>query len=234
MLAVPFENLDVQLGVAIDTGVEAAWQKIVVEGRGGWCFEQNGVFGAVLADLGFDVTRIAAGVMQHERGDSAFGNHLALRVDIDGQRWLADVGFGGSLLCALPMRPGEYDSVPYRVRLEPLGDDGLRFVEQAPGNKPFSYDFFDRLADETLLDVQCDRLQSAPDSGFVRRLVVQRRGEDRHSVLRGPVFREVSPSGAREQTIDSLAEFSDVLNGLLERRVAEIHRLWALADQQRD
>ena len=54
--AVPFENIDIQLGRSLTISVEDAFEKIVERGRGGWCYEQNGLFGWALSEIGFDVT----------------------------------------------------------------------------------------------------------------------------------------------------------------------------------
>ena len=78
--SVPFENLDVQLGRALTIEPEAAYEKIVNRRRGGWCYEQNGLFGWALTKVGFDVTRVAAAVMRHERGEISDANHLTLLV----------------------------------------------------------------------------------------------------------------------------------------------------------
>lgn len=56
VLAVPFENLDVQLGHATSIRIEDAYEKIVGNARGSWCYEQNGLFGWALARMGFGVT----------------------------------------------------------------------------------------------------------------------------------------------------------------------------------
>ena len=83
---VPFENLDVQLGNELSTRIEDAYAKIVEGRRGGWCYEQNGLFGRVLEELGFDVVRIAATVMRGAGPCDAPDNHLCLLVsspDID-------------------------------------------------------------------------------------------------------------------------------------------------------
>ena len=53
VLSVPFENLDVQLGIPVTMDAEAAFDKIVERGRGGWCYEQNGLFGWALSEIGF-------------------------------------------------------------------------------------------------------------------------------------------------------------------------------------
>ena len=65
--AIPFENLDVQLGRPLTTDPAAAFAKLVEARRGGWCYEHNGVLGAALSAIGFDVTRLSAGVMRQRR-----------------------------------------------------------------------------------------------------------------------------------------------------------------------
>jgi N-hydroxyarylamine O-acetyltransferase len=56
-LNVPFENLDVQLGRTLTTDADTAFDKIVLDRRGGWCYEQNGLFGWALGEIGFEVPR---------------------------------------------------------------------------------------------------------------------------------------------------------------------------------
>src|SRR5258708_22032942 len=91
VLAVPFENLDIHLGRLSVLQEEAFCRKIVEERRGGFCYEQNGLFAAVLRDLGFPVTLLSARVGE---GSPEF-DHLTLLVPLE-ERWLADVGFGES------------------------------------------------------------------------------------------------------------------------------------------
>jgi N-hydroxyarylamine O-acetyltransferase len=93
MLTVPFENLDIGRGTAIVLDEDALVRKVVERRRGGFCYELNGTFAALLRSLGFPVTLLSARV---PRPDGSFGpefDHLALRVDLD-EPWLADVGFG--------------------------------------------------------------------------------------------------------------------------------------------
>lgn len=103
---VPFENLDVQLGNTLTTRDEDAYDKIVNAGRGGCCYEQNGLFGWALSQIGFDVQRIAASVMRASRGAVSRASHPALLVSLPhaDARWLVDVGFDGILLLAKCLR----------------------------------------------------------------------------------------------------------------------------------
>ena len=95
--AVPFENLDiVRLNRRIVLDPAALYGKIVGERRGGYCFEVNGLLAAILADLGFGMTRVMVQFMEEGELTTAF-DHLALLVTVpseDGRR-LADVGSGG-------------------------------------------------------------------------------------------------------------------------------------------
>ncbi|HEY0464349.1 MAG TPA: arylamine N-acetyltransferase [Polyangiaceae bacterium] len=102
--SIPFENLDVLLGRAISLEPEALFQKLVVERRGGYCFEQNGLFLHVLRELGFLVAPISARVrLQRPRDFTPPRTHVFLRVELAGESWLTDVGVGGLSLTS-PLR----------------------------------------------------------------------------------------------------------------------------------
>ncbi|TMC10160.1 MAG: arylamine N-acetyltransferase [Chloroflexi bacterium] len=107
VLAIPFENLDIVLGRGIDVSLPAVQAKLVARRRGGYCYEHNTLFGAVLDRAGFEVTRLAARV----RLGASFvraRTHMLLVVQAEGRPWLADVGFGGDgLLEPVPLEHGQ-------------------------------------------------------------------------------------------------------------------------------
>lgn len=116
--SIPFENLDVLLGIPISLEPEALFQKLVLAGRGGYCFEQNGLFLLVLQELGFQVRPISARVrLQRPRGFIPPRTHVFLRVELDGESWLTDVGVGGLSLTS-PLRLGTFDeqATPHEPR----------------------------------------------------------------------------------------------------------------------
>ncbi|MFI6308034.1 arylamine N-acetyltransferase [Amycolatopsis thailandensis] len=93
LAVVPFENLSIYLGEPIVLDTEALFDKIVRRRRGGFCYELNGLFAALLRELGFDADLKAAKVF---RADGTLGppfDHAVARVELD-EPWLADVGFG--------------------------------------------------------------------------------------------------------------------------------------------
>ncbi|MCP5025314.1 MAG: arylamine N-acetyltransferase [Actinomycetia bacterium] len=104
--AAPFENLDVVAGESM--AVEEGWSipKVVGRRRGGWCFELNGAFAALLEATGFDVDRLPALVFMGGDNPSPMDDHLCLRVHLD-RPWLVDVGFGDSFTQPLALDRGE-------------------------------------------------------------------------------------------------------------------------------
>jgi len=115
--AIPFENLDVLLGVPIDLAPAAIERKLVHGRRGGYCFEQNTLLLHVLGQLGFTVRPLSARVRyQRPRDHTPARTHLLVRVELD-EAWLADVGVGSmSLSAALRLaEPGEQDT-PHEPR----------------------------------------------------------------------------------------------------------------------
>ena len=104
MLAVPFENLDIHLGIPIVLSVPAFYEKIVTRRRGGFCYELNGLFAWLLAELGFQVALLSARVVSSGRLSPEF-DHLLVLVEREG-RWIADVGFGDSFLEPLRVELG--------------------------------------------------------------------------------------------------------------------------------
>lgn len=97
---IPFENLDVYAGRTVRTDDEWTVTKVTERARGGWCFELNGAFAALLARLGYDVERRAATVLYGSV--SPIPTHLTLRVELD-RPYLVDVGFGDSFIRPLPL-----------------------------------------------------------------------------------------------------------------------------------
>ena len=129
--AIPFENLDVLLGREIVVEPRQIFTKLVTAGRGGYCYEQNGLFEQALADIGFDVRGLNARVLVSQPSEMPGRTHRLNLIELNGARWIADVGFGGATLSA-PLRLDErgIQSTPHgRYRLGRAGADFVLFVE---------------------------------------------------------------------------------------------------------
>jgi N-hydroxyarylamine O-acetyltransferase len=230
--AIPFENLDVQLGRPGGVALEAVYEKIVGGRRGGWCYEMNGLMGWALREIGFDVTRMAGGVMRSAMGDRQMGNHLCLLVKLD-RPYLVDVGFGGSLAAPIPLEVGERPDTPFRVRLSQPEQDVWRYEEQAHGD-PFSFDFRAAVADEALFEDKRRFLESHSASPFVQNLVVQRRDRNQHLTLRGRVLTLTRGQGADKVVLASAEDLVSALKTRFGLDVPEAASLWPAICQRHE
>lgn len=221
----PFDALDAFTGTPPGIDTARHFAKLVHGGRGGWCYEHNGVLGAMLALAGFPVTRIAGEVMRARSETSRPAGHLALLVECDGL-WLVDVGFGGSLTRPLPLVEGEWTDGPYRVSLERLADGHWRFKERLGDGDPFFYDFMPVAADELALARMSGWQGSSPESNFVRNLVVQRRDGPRHLALRGKVLTESRVGGSVKRELASAADLVTTLRDDFGIDLPEIAEFW--------
>lgn len=222
--AIPYENLDVQLGRPVSRAVPAIYEKIVERRRGGWCYEMNGLLSWALEEIGFKVTRLAGGVHRQTLGDKVVGNHLVILVDLDGT-WLADVGFGDGLIEPVPLREGSFRVGPLDCRLEIVDGGWWRYNNDPTGSAP-SFDFHLNVDDEALLENNCRFLQSDPASPFVQNAVVQRWRDGEHFSLRGRVLSHVSGSGKRTQVIDDSGAYIETLRELFALDFPDAESLW--------
>ena len=170
---IPFENLDILLRRPIRLDLASLQEKLVRGGRGGYCFEQNLLFAAVLEHLGFSVTRLAARVHYRNRPKLP-RTHILLRVETDGAPWLADVGFGlEGLLLPLPFVAGRETrqfAWTYRV-IESEGEWTLQSLRNHAWTELYSFTLDPCLA----VDFEPANFYTSthPDSRFVHTLTAQ-------------------------------------------------------------
>lgn len=222
---IPYEDLDVQLGAPVSRAPEAAFDKIVTRKRGGWCYEMNGLLGWALEQIGFDVTRLAGGVVREFMGEQAVGNHLVLVVDLDGEPWVADAGFGDGLIEPVPLKEGAFANGAFECSLERIEDGWWRYRNDPLGSAP-SFDFHLDMRDEALLEDRCQWLQTHPDSPFVQTAVVQRWRDGEHLSLRGRVFQRIGAEGKRFDILENEAAFLRVLKDDFNLDLPAAAELW--------
>ncbi len=223
--AIPYESLDVLLGAPPGLDPAAAYDKIVRRGRGGWCYEMNGLLAAMLRAIGFQVTEMAGAVLRVERGAITLGNHLLLRVDLD-RPYLADTGFGDGMIEPVPMTPGAYHRGGFDFRVEPLGDEGwMRFHNHAHGGAAY-YDFQNRPADPNQLLATSRWLSHSPDSIFTQTALAFRHGEGEVVSLVGRTLNHIRPGGRSGRLIATEREFVEILRREFGLDLPEAARLW--------
>ena len=161
LTTVPFENLHIFHKLGVRTDVEWSYNKIVEQGRGGWCFENNGAFAELLIALGFDVARLGAAVLLG--GPNATIDHLCLEVTLD-EPYLVDVGFGDSFI--RPLRLNGRD--PQDGGLRPtfqfmMSSQGLTLTEDVKGVPEAQYRFHRVNREQGEFDAASEYLQGNPE-----------------------------------------------------------------------
>ncbi len=212
VLAVPFENLNIHLGRPILLDEEYLFEKIVTQRRGGFCLELNGLFAALLRELGFEVTLLASNVSNGKpRVLGPKFDHLALLVHLE-EPWLADVSFGYSFAEPLQVnKPGEQmqrTGVYHRVRQD---GDGMMLEWNRDGNWVRAYHF--NLQPRLLSDFYepCYHLQTSPESIFTQKRICYRATLEGQISLRD-MHLSITTNGQRyEQELTSQDEYAAVL-----------------------
>ncbi|HTI12204.1 MAG TPA: arylamine N-acetyltransferase [Puia sp.] len=132
VFAIPFETLDIYHHVPIILQIESLYKKVILENRGGYCYELNVLFHHLLSVCGFKVSMIA-GRLLHGRGYGRPFEHMALVVELEERKWLVDVGYGDFSLKPLAITPGEVQSdgrTTYQI-LEKVVVDGEEYLAVA-------------------------------------------------------------------------------------------------------
>ncbi|SFP98530.1 arylamine N-acetyltransferase family protein [Hymenobacter arizonensis] len=164
---IPFENLDIHLNRPIGLEPASLVQKLVHEQRGGYCYEANGLFRLVLQELGFAVTclvgrNLLAGPPLRPRA------HQVLLVEVEGQPWLADLGFGANgLIEPIPLEAGpEHQQFFDRYRLQAAPQHNYHLQLQMQGQWQSLYTFTLDEAQPSDFQMMNFYYSQAPDSPF--------------------------------------------------------------------
>jgi len=199
--AVPFENLSIHSGEPVVLDDRALFEKIVSRRRGGFCYELNGLFAALLRALGFDVAMLSAQVANAKGSFGPDFDHMTLMVT-RADRWLVDVGFGDSFL--EPLRLDEestqgHGNHTYRIERE---GEFLVLMKQTNENewksqyrftlKPYQYSDFAEM---------CRYHQTSSQSHFTRARICSRATTDGRITLSGLRLITSTDDGLRQERI---------------------------------
>lgn len=172
--AVPFENLSIHAGEPIILDDAALFDKIVRRSRGGFCYELNGLFAALLRTLGFNVTMLSAAVALNEAEFGPPFDHMVLMVMLE-ERWLVDVGFGDSFLEPLRLDNREEQvQGEHAYRIDAEGD--YLFLRQRESDNAWTTQFRFTLKPYQYADyaAMCHYHQTSPESHFTQRRICSR------------------------------------------------------------
>ena len=225
---IAFENLNPLLGLPVPLDIESLQHKLVQQGRGGYCFENNLLFMAVLEALGFTVRGITARVYWNAPEDAQLPrSHMLLLVELDGQRYLSDVGFGGMTPTA-PLRLD--DTAAQATPLEPFrvvpAQDHYR-LEVCLGEQWRLLYRFD-LMTQWPIDFEMANwyVSCHPNSKFVNNLIAVRTEDDRRHTLLNTLYTVRYPDGSSDkQDIPSAVALASLLAETFQIDLTDLQQL---------
>lgn len=174
LLNIPFENLDIHYGSKIILDYVKIFQKVVMNHRGGFCYELNGLFYHLLYHLGFDCYVIAAQVYSEQTQE--FGkpfDHLVIIVTIDSQQFLVDVGFGDGPISPLKITKNVQMDYTRYWRIDTDPDENL-ILKVSNDTSYFQTKYLFTTEEKQLIQFMemCEYHQSSPGSPFTQKKLI--------------------------------------------------------------
>lgn len=217
LLTVPFENLDIHRGMPIRLDEQSLWDKIMIRRRGGFCYELNGMFAWLLKQIGFEVRYLNGRVYNKSSGNRGREfDHLTLlvRIPVEEQYWLADVGFGDSFFEPLRFETSSEQVQGLRAfRLEAAADGYDLWRRGFEGNWDRQY-FFDLQPRNFPSDYEeaCLYHQTSPKSSFTRERLISLATPDGRISLDGHNMTITSHGKRTKQELRNKTEFQELLS----------------------
>ena len=211
---IAFENLNSFLKQPVPLDLASLQQKLIHQGRGGYCFEQNLLLRSVLISLGFQLTNLAARVLWNlPEGKISPRSHMLLAVDIDAQQYIVDVGFGGlTLTTPLSLTPGIEQSTshePFRL----IAADRTYIMQAYIGQEWKSLYRFD-LHEQQIPDYEVSNwyVSTHPNSLFVTSLIAAKPARNcRYSLRNNQLTVHYLDGRVEQRILAKVAELRAVL-----------------------
>ncbi|MGC3947932.1 MAG: arylamine N-acetyltransferase [Chryseolinea sp.] len=220
---VPFENLDVYYKRIFDIDLENIYRKVVIDQRGGFCYELNLLFNWLLQELGFSSRIIAARIINEQGVPGPAFDHMSIYVKAE-REYLLDVGYGDLFVTPLEIKSGIQSDGRNHFKIEEQGDDTYLLSMSSDGivyNGRYTFSL--SVVQPGDFELPCIDKQTSPDSHFVKNVIctiptdegrltifndkfVERRGEQRM----------ISPIDGDDNLRELLkTRFSIVIRGML-------------------
>ena len=209
--SVPFENLSIHLNEPIILKHESLFNKIVLNKRGGFCYELNGLFAALLRQLGFNVSMLSAGVAKTDGGFGPDFDHMILMVLLE-DRWLIDVGFGDSF--QQPLLIDEREVQVQGDRLYRIENDGSYLIlKEKKKDDEWKAQYRFSLQSRGLSDYSemCLYHQTSPGSDFTQKRICTIAKHKGRITLSNMRFIETRDDERRERILKNESEYARIL-----------------------
>jgi len=212
LLRIPFENLDIHLKIPIILDEDNFYKKIIENGRGGFCYELNGLFYNFLNELGFKNKIISARVSNGKGHFGAEYDHLAILTEIESEEYLVDVGFGD--FSAEPLKfvlDVEQNDENGTFLIRKLDEEYFEVVKKDGDDWKSEYIFKNLERDLAEFAGMCEFHQTSPESHFTRGKICSLITNSGRKTLTDKKFIETKKGEKGEKNVESDEVFQEIL-----------------------
>ncbi len=221
LLHIPFENLDIHYNTEIRLDINRIFTKVITNGRGGFCYELNGLFYQLLLTLGFEAKLITCRVYKEATGYGKEHAHMAVLVKLGEDEYLSDVGFGAFAMGPLALSLGliqhdlkgnfqidQYDETHLQVSKWVAPLDGISNEDTIASPE---YIFRKDKMNYTDFEEMCHYTQTSPDSHFTQKIIITRPTLTGRISLTGDTLKITEGSAVKSKKVKNKTDFDDLL-----------------------
>ncbi len=213
VMAIPFESMDVHFKTAIKLDLVSLFDKVIVENRGGFCYELNHLFYTLLTNVGFNCTMISSRVWNKESYGPEF-DHMSLHVKLEEQEYLLDVGFGDLFIEPLKIECDIMQEDYFKnYKIEQLEDKKFVLLESLKEKEDYQKKYLFNLEPRSIEDYaeQCEYKQTSPDSHFVKNTICTLPTKQGRKTILNNIFKIKSFDKVTEKEISNDQELIKIL-----------------------
>ena len=210
---IAFENFNVHLKLPIPLDEESLFQKLIVEKRGGYCYELNTLFSFLLQEIGFNVTHLIGRPLYGYNNAIRPRTHMVLKVETEGKEYLCDLGFGGRGLIEPIELIFNQESIQFDDTFRLISHTDGYELQSLIGNDWVSLYSFD-LHKQQLIDYELANFYNmhSPDSRFTQQLICAKPTPKGRILLLDKKFKYYEDGKSKIVTIQTAKEYDEILH----------------------
>jgi N-hydroxyarylamine O-acetyltransferase len=210
MRNIPFENIDIHLGHKINLSLPLLFDKIVLKNRGGFCYELNYLFSALLNVCGFKLNLLSAQVFDGDVPGREF-DHLLLLVECEGALWISDVGFGDSFISPIKLDNEPVEQLGSMYKVTSQGEKQVLLRKKL--NEEWLPQYIFSLTPQKIeaFEEMCEFQQTSSESSFTKKSVCSIATKYGRLTISNGKFIETSNAIRSEKLITSSKDYRKIL-----------------------
>lgn len=211
--SIPFENLNPLLDLPVLLDIDTLYNKMLIEKRGGYCYEQNVLFLAVLKALGYKARGLMGRVNEKQKGFLR-RTHMLVLIEIDERFYISDVGFGSDAACVPLLLEADIEQKTPAGNYRFLTDEKCGYILQDDFNGKWRSLYCFDLVEQQHEDFEVGNWYTSthPSVHFRTDLLVSIKADDRrYTLVNNILYTYIPGSETEKRVLISLNEMRNIL-----------------------